>query len=344
MVVALVGGQSRQAPAQDDDVEAGVPAGERGKAVGGPLLLEAEVPGQERAGGGDVLDVEADGGRGDLHNGLLAVGGCLRCTAHDVSAGQDVSWRQTGPAAATTHARRHSPWGSGAMPRHGPGRGLSVPVVIGAAIALADQEGLAAVTMRRVARELGVSAMTICTYVPGKGELLDLMLDALYRQLPRHDTTGQPGPERLTAVADGNRALYLAHPWASAVSTLRPPLGPGLMARYEHELTALEGLGLSDVQMDDSLTYLLSFVQANARAAVDARLAGVDSAMKDEQWWAANAGLVSQVLDEQAFPLAVRMGSAAGAAQGSAHNPEHAYRFGLECLLDGLALLIDRHT
>jgi len=88
----------------------------------------------------------------------------------------------------------------------------------------------------------------------------------------------------------------------AAASTLRPPLGPGLMAKYQHELAALEGLGLTDLEMDDALTYLLSFVQANARAAVDAPAAQVDSAMTDEQWWAANAGLLTQVLDQDACP------------------------------------------
>lgn len=106
------------------------------------------------------------------------------------------------------------------------------------------------------------------------------------------------------------------------------------MAKYEHELAALEGLGLSDLEMDDALTYLLSFVQADARAAVDARAAQVESAMTDEQWWAANAPLLAQVLDEDAYPLAVRV--------GSAYDPEHAYHFGLQRLLDGLVALIRR--
>ncbi len=232
-------------------------------------------------------------------------------------------------------------WRSGPAPRHGPGRGLRLEAVVEAATTLADREGVGAVSMRRVAQQLGVSPMTLYTYVPGKHELLDLMLDAAYQRLPKDDTTGRPWRKRLTAIADANRALYLAHPWASAVSTLRPPLGPGLMAKYEHELTALDGLGLSDLEMDDALTHLLSFVQANARAAVDAQAAQLDSAMSDAQWWAANAPLLSQVLDQDAYPLAVRVGSAAGAAHGSAHDPEHAYRFGLERLLDGLAALID---
>ena len=116
--------------------------------------------------------------------------------------------------------------------------------------------------------------MTLYTYVPGKAEFLDLMLDAAYQWLPLTDTTDRPWRERVTAIADENRALYLRHPWASEVSTLRPPLGPGLMAKYEHELAALQGLGLTDLDMDDALTYLLS-----------------------------------RVLDEDAYPLAVRVGS-----------------------------------
>ena len=234
-------------------------------------------------------------------------------------------------------------WGSENRSRKGPGRGLDVEGVVRTATTLADREGLDAVTMRRLAQELGVSTMSLYTYVPGKDELIDLMLDVAYQQLPKPDTLGQPWRQRLTAIADANRTLYLVHPWAAAVSTVRPPLGPGLMAKYEHELTAFEGLGLTDVEMDDALTYLLSFVQANARAAHDARAGQLSSAMDDRQWWAANAPLLARVLDEAAFPLASRVGSAAGAAHGSANDPEHAYRFGLQRVLDGLAGLIARH-
>jgi AcrR family transcriptional regulator len=212
---------------------------------------------------------------------------------------------------------------------------------VDAATALADREGLDAVTMRRLARELGVSTMSPYTYVPGKDELIDLMVDAAYQRMPKVDTAGQPWRQRLTVIADANRALYLAHPWLSSVSTLRPPLGPGLMAKYEHELAALDGVGLTDLQLDDALTYLLSFVQANARATSDARAARLASAMDDAQWWAANAPLLARILDEDAYPLAARVGSAAGAAHGGAYDPDHAYRFGLDRVLDGLAAIVD---
>jgi AcrR family transcriptional regulator len=231
--------------------------------------------------------------------------------------------------------------GPAATPRRGPERALDVDAVVAAATDLADRDGLEALTMRRVAQALGVGAMTLYTYVPGKAELLDLMLDAAYARMPRADTTGKPWRERLIAIAEENRALFDAHPWAAAVSTLRPPLGPGLMAKYEHELAALDGLGLDAVEMDDCLTYLLTFVQSCARAAADARAARHDSAMDDEQWWAVNAPLLARVLDERTYPLASRVGTAAGAAHRSAHDPAHAYLFGLHRVLDGLAALID---
>jgi AcrR family transcriptional regulator len=226
-------------------------------------------------------------------------------------------------------------------PRRGPRPALSVDEVVGNAIAIADRDGLDAVTMRRLAESLGVGPMALYTYVPGKAELLDLMLDRVYAEMPRSawpaDWRG-----RLTAVARDNRALYEAHPWAAAVSTGRPPLGPGLMAKYEHELSALDHLGLDDVQMDAALTFLLDFVRSCALAAHEARATHHDSGITDEQWWKANAPLLERAVDPNAYPTAARVGVAAGAAQGAAYSPDHAWEFGLESVLDGLAALIER--
>lgn len=227
------------------------------------------------------------------------------------------------------------------VPRHGPRQGLSIDAVVAAATQVADAEGLEAVTMRRVAKALGVAPMTLYTYVPGKAELLDLMLDAAYTNMPRLNTYGQPWRQRLAAIAEENKALFENHPWAATISTIRPPLGPGMMAKYEHELSALEGLGLDDVLMDASLTYLLSFVQAWARTAAAARAVQHDTAMDDSEWWTTSGPLLAGMLDERAYPIAARVGSAAGAAHGTAYSPGHAYTFGLERVVAGLSQLID---
>src|SRR5215472_12388449 len=230
------------------------------------------------------------------------------------------------------------------IPRHGPQPTLSIDAVVAAATGLADAVSLDAVTMRRVAAALDVSPMTLYTYVPSKAELLDLMLDAAYASMARVDTAGQPWRRRLRAIADENMALFAAHPWAADISTVRPPLGPGQMAKYEHELSALDGLGLDDVEMDAALTYLLGFVQGCARAAADVRAVTRDSALGDAQWWERAGPLLATLVDERAYPLASRVGSAAGAVHGGAYGPEHAYEFGLERLLDGLGALADRRA
>ncbi|MBO0855719.1 MAG: TetR/AcrR family transcriptional regulator [Nocardia sp.] len=227
-----------------------------------------------------------------------------------------------------------------AVPRRGPDRRLSVDAVVQTAIDIADREGLRAVTMRRVATDLGAGAMTLYTYVPSRSELLDLMLDSVYAAIERRPATGTGWRARAEAIAEENRDLYLAHPWVCEVSTQRPPLGPGQLAKYEHELAAFDGIGLTDVEMDDCLTYLLTFVQAWAHNTIAARDARNDTGMTDEQWWAIAGPELGRYVDPASFPLASRVGEAAGAAHNSAHDPDHAFEFGLSRVLAGLEVMI----
>jgi AcrR family transcriptional regulator len=234
-------------------------------------------------------------------------------------------------------------WQAGEEPRsrRGPRPALTVDEIVTTAIAIADRDGLEGVTMRRLAQSLGVGAMALYTYVPGKAELLDLMLDRVYAEMPRGEWPAD-WRERLTALALDNRALYDAHAWAAGLSPGRPPLGPGLMGKYERELQAFEGLGLDDLAMDAALTFLLDFVRSSSLAAQHAGTARRDSGMTDEEWWAATGPLLERVLEPDAYPTAARVGTAAGSAHGGAYSAEHAWDFGLERVLDGLAALITR--
>lgn len=232
-------------------------------------------------------------------------------------------------------------WRVPGSPARGPKQRSSVDAVVGAAIEIADTAGIEALTMRAVATALGMTPMATYTYVPGKAELLDLMVDQVYGAMARTDLDELPWRARVTAIAGENRALLARHPWLAYLPTTRPPLGPGQSAKYDHELRAFEGLGLDDLTMDAALTFVLGFVNSVARIAIDSARAAADSGMSDPQWWDRAAPLLARLVDPRQYPVATRVGTTAGQAHDAAYSADHAYDFGLARLLDGLAVLIE---
>jgi AcrR family transcriptional regulator len=218
--------------------------------------------------------------------------------------------------------------------------GLSVDRIVEAAIAVADEEGLGALTMRRVAERLGVGTMSIYTHVPSKAELIDVMLDTVLAEVTGPDHVDGSWRERLAGIAYDLRALYLRHPWLLQVATARPPMGPNLIAKYEYELRAVDGIGLSDVEMDAVVTLIDGFVHGAVRRAIDAAEVERRTGLTEEQWWYRQAPLLERVLDPARFPLAVRVGTAAGEEHQAAYDPEHAFEFGLQRVLDGIEALV----
>ncbi len=217
---------------------------------------------------------------------------------------------------------------------------LSIEKIVGSAIETADAEGLGALSMRRVAERLGVGTMSLYTYVPGKEELIDLMLDAVYGDMARPAERPAHWRARLEEVARENWLLARRHPWVLELSTIRPPLGPNAVAKYDYELAAVDGIGLSDIEMDSVVELVTGHVERVARRRLDATRVERDSGMTDEQWWELNGPLVRNVFDETRFPVAARVGVVAGEAHGAAYSPEHAFEFGLRCVLDGIEALV----
>jgi AcrR family transcriptional regulator len=225
--------------------------------------------------------------------------------------------------------------------RPGPKTSLDVDRIVAAAVRMADAEGLAAVSMRRVAADLGVAAMTLYTHVPGKGELVDLMLDAVLGTLypDEQEVTSGGWRARLKTIAAANWTFFLRHPWALHLSTGRPPLGPGLMRKYELELRAVDGLGLSEVQMDLLVTLVNGFVRGTAAGVQEKADAERLTGISENQWWAATEPYVAQVFDAERYPTAARVGPVAGEELG-AYDPQRSFDFGLARLLDGIGVLI----
>src|SRR5699024_794737 len=144
-------------------------------------------------------------------------------------------------------------------------------------------------------------AMTLYAHLPGKGELIDLMVDRVFGEVEYSSPPVAAHWRAATeAVADQNRRLLEAHPWLIDVDTSRPPLGPGTIAKYDAELGALIDTGLDDVEIDQALSLLLDHVRSTARQSVSTNRS-VRTA--DSDWWGQAGPALAGVLDAGAFPL-----------------------------------------
>ncbi|MCP2339486.1 AcrR family transcriptional regulator [Actinomadura rupiterrae] len=224
--------------------------------------------------------------------------------------------------------------------RRGPRPKLTAAQIVGRALEIADADGLDAVSIRRIADDLGVSPMSIYTYVPGKAELLDAMLDRTVGEIVPPGDEPPGWRERVTHVARENWRIYHRHPWLLQVATARPPLGPHLLDKYENELRTVEGLGLTDIEMDSAIALINGLAESAARTSVNRAQAERRSGLTDEQWWEATAPFLEKHADPARYPLGTRVGTAASEAYGSAVGPEQSFEFGLARILDGIEVLI----
>src|ERR1035438_6169626 len=117
---------------------------------------------------------------------------------------------------------------------------LSRDEIVNAAVQLADSEGAGAVNMRRIAKDLGVGAMSLYWHVTDKEQLLDLMLDAVEGESASVEVNSD-WREDLERIARLKRQMLLRHPWVVDFMSGRPPYGPNALLHIERSLSALDG-------------------------------------------------------------------------------------------------------
>jgi AcrR family transcriptional regulator len=246
-------------------------------------------------------------------------------------------------------------WGRHTPATRGPKQGLTVERIAGAAIALADAEGLGAVSMRKVGERLGTSAMALYTYVPSKSELLDVMLDTALGELPTEYDLSDGWRSAAEAWGAAVWEFHQRHPWTLQISVARPLLGPHELDAYEAQLSIFDGIGLEPLDVKLTAGALSSFVSGAAAALAHARAAETDTGKSDDDWWYERSALleeVGQVDWEGRYPTSSRL-SAAHAFDQSHAEPGSAlgymerdalenFEFGLARLLDGIESLLDR--
>ncbi|WP_405160991.1 TetR/AcrR family transcriptional regulator [Nocardia sp. NBC_01499] len=228
-------------------------------------------------------------------------------------------------------------WGTQPRSKRGPKPALSLEGIVAEAIALADAEGLAQLSMQRLAERLGFTKMSLYRYVPGKEQLTALMLDAAMGTPP--DNTAAQGDSEtwragLRLWAESIYERYCAHPWAIELTLGARPFGPNEMAWTENALVALDGTGLTGPERLDTIVLVNGHVRSLAQ---QLQSLGADPTLE----LADQLAEMMTAAGDRYPAVAAAFAEDAAAGSGSSND---ALNFGIERVLDGLAVLIARRA
>jgi AcrR family transcriptional regulator len=250
-------------------------------------------------------------------------------------------------------------WGRRERGKRGPRPGLSADAIVDAAVRLADAEGLEAISMARVAAELGRTTMSLYRYVASKEELLQLMFNASALGAESVVIEGDDWRSRLRSWVIIQRDMVDRHPWITQLPMPAPPLAPNSLHFVERGLQAFDGTGLADAEKLRVIGLLSSYMLNEARMANDAARALAAAQAQAEAGTAqpGTAGgqpdgdsgqappptfeeLLRELVDERTYPRLYRLARAAPSAEPLSERAE--FLAGVDIILDGVQALIDR--
>ena len=222
-------------------------------------------------------------------------------------------------------------------------RGLSREDIVATAIAIADAEGTAAVSMRRIARDRGVGAMSLYWYVESKDELHQLMLEGLQGEIEAAEPSGDWRAD-LAVYARNYRAALHRHPWAIDFLGAGPPSGPNDARNADRLIGALDGLGLDATTTMWALLTVGTYVMGAALREIQEirwhRSADAARAeMTEEDIAATYQGFERMVRGSGRYPHIAKIFDA-GIDPDAPETRDARFEFGLSCLLDGIAARI----
>jgi AcrR family transcriptional regulator len=229
-------------------------------------------------------------------------------------------------------------WGLRERPGKGPKPGLSLERIVRAAIRVAEADGFAAVSMNRIAKEVGASAMALYRYVSAKDELVPLMLDVAIGDPPDPPADDEGWRSAMTRWCWSYREALHRSPWTLRVPISEPPNTPRQIAWLEHGLTSLHGTGLTENEKVSVIMLLSSYVR-NTEAMFHGIAEAVTAADSTaDRMMSSYSDVLRQVIDPVKFP------SVAFALQkgvfDQADSVEGEFTFGLERILDGVDILV----
>jgi AcrR family transcriptional regulator len=229
-------------------------------------------------------------------------------------------------------------WGLRATQPRPRKHGLSLQRIVEAGIRVATSDGLAAVSMSRVASELGAATMSLYRHLSAKDELLAHMVDAAFVHAPSAFGPGDTWRPGLSQWAALHLAVLRRHPWIVRVPISGPPLMPNQVLWFERGIACLRDTRLAEAEKPSVLLLVNGFVRNHATLEADLMLAARTAGLAPEHIGASYSDLLARLTDAESFPaihglLAARVFVGEGAI-------EDDFGFGLDRILDGIDVLI----
>lgn len=168
-----------------------------------------------------------------------------------------------------------------------------------AAVKIADEGGLEAVSMRKVARALDVGTMSLYRYVTARDDLIDLMNDCVMAELLIEPFDRSSWRTALHDLAWALRRLYLRHEWTVESFGGRPALGPNFTMLYEHALAAIDRPGMTMDQLMDMLSTVWAFTHGVVHGEIIGLQTQRATGMGDKEWREVAGPLVLQMIEDE---------------------------------------------
>lgn len=231
-------------------------------------------------------------------------------------------------------------WGLRQRPGKGPKPGIGIDRIVEAALAVGAADGLAAVSMGRVAKELGVSTMSLYRYVAAKDELYVLMQDAAMGPPPVPPPPGTGWREALDAWARAQRAVFHRNLWMLRIPISGPPATPNSVAWWDRGLEALADTALGEGEKISVVLLVGGFVRNEALLMADLNAAVTAGGKSPEETMRGYTRTLERLTDPVRHPALGRL-----LESGVMNEPDDGdweFEFGLETLLDGVGMLVGR--
>lgn len=235
-------------------------------------------------------------------------------------------------------ARSELLWDDRSLPTRGPKAAFTPDDVVQVAMAIADEHGLAAVTMQAVSAQLGFTTMAIYRYFPSKETLIDAIVDAGLGMPPARVARRGAWRDAVTHWAHAKRTMLCDRPWLAELPFVAAPHGPNWLSWLEALAEPLAETGLPPAEIGQ----MISVVDGYTRGASDTSISLARARARgiSEQAWAAAVGAdLGRAIGDARFTSFASILTAS--SDGHTRSMEESFDFGLQRVLDGIARYVE---